>query len=363
MCARPAPKKTTHHTSGRKHPKVDYLQYDTSEDPPSPPRKRRTVDLKRCLSAGRIAAEMYKTKPLNLSRPVRKGHMATTPVTTSTIVQPSIVSTSSNMGTIMKPVSQKETDDVINQLLNIDVPLDNEQQDDYDVPLVPTKDKTQPQPHLLLPPVAPSRGDVSDKKPVLLPGVLDKAVKIEDPTPDAKLPPKKKEFKTVEYKLKRKYTKSRNFICVQCSEKCASQKELNEHFRAKHPSVKCALFQKYFNTRVAMLHRKYKHYEYMYECKICDKGFQFESQQREHMREHQSQGDWVCFKPKCGKCFKRESKLNAHLFAHNTVPQKCKHCPYMNLDPRNLHAHTHKHSDVLPFKCGKCGKGFKFAFS
>ena len=78
MCARPTPKKTTHRTSGRKHPKVDYLQYDASEDLPSPPRKRRSVDLKRHLSVGRIAAEKYKTKPLNLPRPVRKGCTVTT---------------------------------------------------------------------------------------------------------------------------------------------------------------------------------------------------------------------------------------------------------------------------------------------
>ena len=97
----------------------------------------------------------------------------------------------------------------------------------------------------------------------------------------------------------------------------------------------------------------------MYKCKICDKGFQFESQKREHMRVHQTQGDWVCFKPKCGKRFKRESELNAHLFSHNKVPQKCKHCLYTNSDPRNLQAHMQKHGNVLPFKCGQCGKGFK----
>ena len=50
------------------------------------------------------------------------------------------------------------------------------------------------------------------------------------------------------------------------------------------------LCQEYFDTPAAMLWHKYKHYNYMYECKICDKGFQFESQKREHMQVHQSQG-------------------------------------------------------------------------
>ena len=118
-----------------------------------------------------------------------------------------------------------------------------------------------------------------------------------------------------------------------CVEKFETQKELNNHFRAAHPPVKCDLCQDHFDTPVAMLWHKYKHYDYMFECNICDKGFQFESHKCEHMRVHQTQGDWVCFKPKWGKQFKRESELNAHLFSHNKVPQKCKHCPYTNSDP------------------------------
>ena len=187
-------------------------------------------------------------------------------------------------------------------------------------------------------------------KPLLLPRVLGTAIKIETPANNEKPKPKPKVFKTVEYKLKRKYSKPRKFSCVKCVEKFETQKELNDHFRAAHPLVKCDLCQEHFDTPTAMLWHKYKHYEYMNECKICDKGFQFESQKHEHMRVHQTQGDWVCFKPKCGKWFKRESELNAHLFSHNKVPQKCEHCQYTNSDPRNLRAHMQKHSNVLPFK-------------
>ena len=47
MRVRPPPKKVTHQTSGRKRSQVDYSQYNVTDDPPSPPKKRRRVDLKR----------------------------------------------------------------------------------------------------------------------------------------------------------------------------------------------------------------------------------------------------------------------------------------------------------------------------
>ena len=64
------PKKVTHRTSGCKQPAVDFTQYDTSTDPPSPPKRHRKVDLKRRPSKTCMAAEKYKTKPLGGPRPV-----------------------------------------------------------------------------------------------------------------------------------------------------------------------------------------------------------------------------------------------------------------------------------------------------
>ena len=83
MCSRPPPQKVTHRTSGRKRNKVDYSQFDLADDPPTPPKRKCTVDLKRKPSAGRIAAEKYKTKPANTPRPVRKSSLVCVPTTTS----------------------------------------------------------------------------------------------------------------------------------------------------------------------------------------------------------------------------------------------------------------------------------------
>ena len=322
------------------------------------------MDLKRRPSANRLAAEKYKTKPLNLPRPVRRRNASTlsNPVTTSIETPPTEASMSSMKGIVMKPTTQMETDKVINQLLDIDVHQEDNDNGEYDVPIAPNQIPAQPGgtvPKTNTDAQATTK-DAEDNniKLLLLPRVLGTAIKIEIPANNKKPKPKPKVFKTVEYKLKRKYSKPRKFSCVKCVEKFETQKELNDHFCVAHLPVKCDLCQEHFDTPAAMLRHKYKHYEYMYECKICDKGFQFESQKCEHMRVHQTQGDWVCFKPKCGKRFKRESELNAHLFSHNKVPQKCEHCPYTN--SCNLRAHMRKHSNVLPFKCSQCGKGFKW---
>ena len=82
-----------------------------------------------------------------------------------------------------------------------------------------------------------------------------------------------------------------------------------------------------------MLKHQYSHYETMVECEMCGKGFQFKSQLTKHRCVHQLIGDWVCFRPACGKRFKCESELDAHLFNHHSTKIKCDHCDYENADP------------------------------
>ena len=121
----------------------------------------------------------------------------------------------------------------------------------------------------------------------------------------------------MEYKLKRKYVKARRFSCVGCNSSFTSQRELNEHFRTLQPPVKCDMCENLSTPLQLCCAINTNTMNICYECEVCSCGFQFASQLREHERVHQTQGDWVCFKPKCGKRFKRESELNAHLVSHN----------------------------------------------
>ena len=144
-----------------------------------------------------------------------------------------------------------------------------------------------------------------------------------------------------------------NFSIVDCSMgKLTSQ--------STHPPLTCSDCHALFTMPCAFEKHKYKHYEYMYECDRCGKGFHFESKLAAHKQKHIVDQGLACFHAKCGKCFKRTSELNAHLKNHTGKPIKCEHCTYTNKDIRNVRAHKHIHFDVQSFVCPKCGKKFKW---
>ena len=164
MRTRPTLKKVTQCTSGRKRVKVDYSQFDlTTDDPPSPPKKKRTVDLKRKPSATRIAAGKFKNKPSNTPRPVRQRSSVSAPATT-TVTAPketsAIVSTSRTLTT---PATQQETVDVLKQLSTMDDIPDDDQDDDTTIPIAP---QLQQQPQVIPKVEGPLDTDI---KPPMLP--------------------------------------------------------------------------------------------------------------------------------------------------------------------------------------------------
>ena len=117
----------------------------------------------------------------------------------------------------MKPATQQETADVIDQLLNMNPPLDEDTEDDTTVPITPISQQSVQTTQPSAPKLPKVEADTAtDVKPQLLPRVLGTAIKIEHPSMSntsttTGVAPKKKVFKTVEYKLKRK------FSCVKCT--------------------------------------------------------------------------------------------------------------------------------------------------
>ena len=182
----------------------------------------------------------------------------------------------STSGTITVAATAEETQTAIDALLSLgtDLPVPNTDIDE-NAALVPLA----PQPH--------------EPTNALQPSKIGTAVKIEDketpPKPAQSDAKKKKTFVTVKYKLKQKYVNTtRKFPCEKCRTIFNSQREVNEHFRMTHPPVQCDMCEKTFDTPAAMVKHRYHHYEYMYECDHCGKGFYFESQLGEHLQVHQA---------------------------------------------------------------------------
>ena len=171
-----------------------------------------------------------------------------------------------------------------------------------------------------------------------------------------------RQFSMKSYRLKRKPQIKRRFKCRICPEILNSVHDYNFHYREKHPPLPCPYCTRSFNAPRYLSRHMYNHAESMYECDKCDKGFAFESQYTTHKRRHIKDNDFVCMKVNCGKRFKRDSELKAHVKTHRKTNIKCGHkdCTYSNKDIRNVRAHRKRHSDDKPYKCVNCGAGFKW---
>ena len=178
MRSRPPPQKVMHHTSGRKRKKVDYSQFDLTDDPPTPPKRKRMLDLKRKLSAGCIAAEKYKTKPANTPRPVRKPMSVRVPTTTSINTDPHPTAVASTSKTLTTPATQEETIRVLKELASMDIVPDDDTNDNDGLmlPITPhanqqleAESNTKNEPEI-------------DTKPMMLPRIIGTAIKIEKAT-------------------------------------------------------------------------------------------------------------------------------------------------------------------------------------
>ena len=385
----------TTRTSARKRTVINYKDFleEFADLPPSPPKRKREVDLKRRPSKSRMAAEKYRksdfaTKPLNVPKPVRRkvSTPKNTPGTTTniskcvsskleTITKPATTQETEDaiealllLGTMGRPSSQSENDGADNELLMpIGVNLTTDSNIDIDIDAAPHKIPTHP-------PKVDTGMDAAIEKdtggepsvvPDQEPQEKDAENKQNDPKPpiqedDGNKGNRKKTFVTRQFGLKRRSRPKRKFKCEKCAQELETVRDYNQHYLDKHPPTPCPDCQRQFISPRTMAKHRYSHAETMYECETCGQGFTFRSQYLSHRKVHLTIQGFVCFKAKCGQRFKRESELNAHLKAHDSTPIKCEHCDYTNKDQRNLRAHMRIHSEKLPFFCILCGKRFRW---
>ena len=185
-------------TSARKRTIINYKKFleEYTDEPPSPPKKKKEIDLKRKPSKTRIAAEKYSrskffTKPTHLPRPVRrKKTKADSPVALGSMEgHTKKANSTTDSDTITVPANSHETQDMIDALLLLGNPPEASLPglEDNEV-LMPITRPQQTDPELLPnvpsdanPPIPPELLGVVPKPGTLL-GVAVKTDQNENPT-------------------------------------------------------------------------------------------------------------------------------------------------------------------------------------
>ena len=278
--------------------------------------------------------------------------------------------------TLTEPATEAETREVITALLTLGQErLDNITEDNTPVntpvetisnkiPIDNSADPPDIQPPIEVNVIVKNPPETAPEKELNVIGTAIKTDLEEErkTTPTSKDSPiKKGTVKFKSYRLK-KTKKDLKLRCRVCLVLIPSVREYNKHYIDKHPPCPCPYCARTFISPRTLARHLYAHKEIMYECKICAKGFSFESQYRAHNRKHSGDTGFVCMKVGCGKRFKRDNELKAHVKSHRKTAIKCgeKGCGYSNKDIRNVKAHRKCHTNQLPYYCALCGQRFRW---
>ena len=300
------PASPTLRTSACKHTVIDYKKFleEFADLPPSPPKRKREVDLKRRPSKSRIAAEKYRktdftTKPSNVPKPVRRRDRIPK-------ITPGTSTDTTRQETITKPATTQENEDAIEALLllgTMGMPLPVSENDGADnEALMPIGVNLMTDDNIgtdrAVPPIistdSPNAGTVlgasvkndiggepSDTQDQELKQLNINAQKKESqPKPpvendDDNKSNKKKTFVTRQFGLKRRNRPRRKFKCEKCAQELDSVHDYNQHYLDNHPPTPCPYCPRLFTSPRTMAKHRYSHAEIMYEYETCGQRFTF----------------------------------------------------------------------------------------
>ena len=155
----------------------------------------------------------------------------------------------------------------------------------------------------------------------------------------------------------------RNIQCYYCDTICHSKREINNHHKSEHTTVKCPTCPKIFPTPDALFCHQYIHKEtHRFKCALCEKTCAFKSDLDMHMLKHVEDKRWYCSFDGCTRDFKRKSDLTAHEVVHKGEDFICEfpNCKYTNKDPRLVKRHQRVHTRETKVRCPECSEKFVF---
>ena len=163
--------------------------------------------------------------------------------------------------------------------------------------------------------------------------------------------------------LKRKAAEDRSYQFQLCGVHKRSQHSLNNHHHLRHEPQICGICGKIFELAMSLTHHMYSHYERKFYCDKCNFHCYFKSELKTHKITHHTTPQHQCMFPKYGRWFMQKGDLVIHVETHRKHKLKCDDCDFETKFKKYLKEHQRVHEDDLPYKCEKCGKGFKWRSS
>ena len=145
-----------------------------------------------------------------------------------------------------------------------------------------------------------------------------------------------------------------------CPHRSDSARALTAHHHYKHGIVYCRVCRQAFNNPISLRRHEYSHREKKFKCSSCCESFNFNSELKTHLIQHQRRAKHLCAFPGCGKLFKNKSDLSRHGKEHTAKAIQCPDCEYNSKDQHNFNSHRRTHSKIELYFCNKCDKGFVF---
>lgn len=163
----------------------------------------------------------------------------------------------------------------------------------------------------------------------------------------------------------------RQFSCSICFKTFSSISNRNSHIYSHNPenSVKCSECNQGFKSVLYLRkHQKAVHTKVNRSCHICQRQFVTQQRFEYHMKSHEAVKRYQCKHPGCDKSFMQHHHLENHKTTHTGISKHlCFKCGKEFRQDCNLKAHlkTHDAGNVEAFKCSYsgCGKSFRLSSS